>query len=77
MVSLRPDLLVMQENALSHKAIQMMLEFGERCISPIEWLPYSTDVNSIENILNLKKNYTKVEHPDLSGGKQRSQDEVN
>ena len=76
MASQRPDLLVMQDNAPSHKAAQTLQEFGERGISPIEWPPYSPDLNPIENVWNLMKNYIQAKYPDLGGGRQRSQDQL-
>lgn len=75
MDTVKPDLLVIQNNAPSHKAIKTMREFGERGISPIEWPPYSPDVIPLERVWNLK-NYIQVKYPDLNGGRQRSQDEI-
>ena len=76
MVSMRQDLQVMQDNAPSHKAARTMREFNERNVTPIEWPPYSPDLNPIENVWNLMKNYIQFKYPDLGEGRQRSQDEL-
>ncbi|KAI0996623.1 hypothetical protein K3495_g11560 [Podosphaera aphanis] len=76
MVSMRQDLQVMQDNAPSHKAAQTMRELSERKITPIEWLPYSPDLNSIENVWNMMKNYIQFKYPDLGEERQRSQNEL-
>ncbi|KAI1000535.1 hypothetical protein K3495_g7657 [Podosphaera aphanis] len=76
MVFMRQDLQVMQDNAPSHKAAQTMRELSERQITPIEWPPYSLDLNPIENVWNMMKNYIQFKYPDLGEGRQRSQDEL-
>ena len=76
MVSTRQDLQVMQDNAPSHKAAQTLRELSERQITLIEWPPYSPDLNPIENVWNMMKNYIQFKYPDLGEGRQRSQDEL-
>ncbi|KAI0991639.1 hypothetical protein K3495_g16548 [Podosphaera aphanis] len=75
MVSMRQDLQVMQDNA-PQKAAHTPRELSERKITPIEWPPYSSDLNPIENVWNMIKNYIQFKYPDLGEGRQRSQDEV-
>ncbi|KAI0993865.1 hypothetical protein K3495_g14319 [Podosphaera aphanis] len=53
-----------------------MRELSERKITPIEWPPYSPDLNPIENVWNMMKNYIQFKYPDLGEGRQRSQDEL-
>ncbi|KAI0993849.1 hypothetical protein K3495_g14335 [Podosphaera aphanis] len=76
MVSMRQDLQVMQDNAPSQKAAQTMRELNERQITSIKWPPYSPDLNPIENVWNMMKNYIQLKYPDLGEGGQRSQDEL-
>ncbi|KAI0997312.1 hypothetical protein K3495_g10874 [Podosphaera aphanis] len=76
MVSMRQDLQLMQDNAPSHKATQTMRELSERKICPIEWPPYSPDLNPIENVWNMMKSYLQFKYPDLGEGRQQSQDEL-
>ena len=76
MVSMRQDLQVMQDNAPSHKAARTMRELNGRNVTPIERPPYSPDLNPIENVWNLMKNYIQFKYPDLGEGRQRSQDEL-
>ena len=66
----------MQDNAPSHKAAQTLREPSERKISPIEWPPCSPDLNPIENVWKMMKNYIQFKYPDLGEGRQRSQDEL-
>ena len=73
---MRQDLQVMQDNAPSYKAAQTLRELSERQITPIEWLPYSPDLNPIENVWNMMKDYIQFTYPDLGEGRQRSQDEL-
>lgn len=76
MVSLRPDLHVMQDNAPSHSAARTIRELNERNISPVEWPPFSPDLNPIENVWKLMKDFVQNKYPDLGQGKQRSEEEI-
>lgn len=42
----------------------------------MEWPPYSPDLNPIEQVWNMTKNYIQVKYPELSGGRQRSRNEL-
>ncbi|KAI1003540.1 hypothetical protein K3495_g4670 [Podosphaera aphanis] len=66
----------MQENAPPHKARQTMDEFRERNISRITWPPYSPDLNPIEHVWKLMKDYIVYHYPDLALENNRSQDEL-
>ncbi|KAI0996483.1 hypothetical protein K3495_g11699 [Podosphaera aphanis] len=50
MTRFRPGLSVMQDNAPPHVAARTMEEFEERSITPIDWPPYSPDLNPIEHV---------------------------
>ena len=56
-VSMRPDLVVMQDNATSHSAARTKRGLSERKIVPLEWPPFSPDLNPIEHVWNMMKNY--------------------
>lgn len=71
-----PGLHVMQDNAPPHKARQTMREFERRNISPIEWPPYSPDLNPIETVWSYMKAYIERRHPQLDQGRQRRQGQL-
>ncbi|KAI1004597.1 hypothetical protein K3495_g3620 [Podosphaera aphanis] len=54
-VSMRPDSVVMQDNAPSHSAARTKRELSERNIVPLEWPPFSPDLNPIEHVWNMMK----------------------
>ena len=64
-VSMRPDLVVMQDNAPSHSAARTKRELSERNIVPLEWPPFSPDLNPIEHVWNMMKNYIQYKYPDM------------
>ncbi|KAI0993774.1 hypothetical protein K3495_g14410 [Podosphaera aphanis] len=76
MISSHPQIQLMQENAPTHKARQTMDELRERNISPITWPPYSPDLNPIEHVWKLMKDYIAYHYPDLALENNRSQDEL-
>ncbi|KAI0997542.1 hypothetical protein K3495_g10646 [Podosphaera aphanis] len=53
-----------------------MRELSDRQITPIEWPPYSPDLNPMEKVENMMKNNIQFKYPDLGEGRQRSQDEL-
>ncbi|KAI1003768.1 hypothetical protein K3495_g4443 [Podosphaera aphanis] len=65
----------MQENAPSYSAAGTIEEFRERFITPIDWPPYSPDLNSTEHVWDSMKYYTQYHYPGLERGRQRSYDE--
>ena len=71
-MSQHPYLLVMQENASFHKAAHTMREFERRGMAPIEWPPYSPDLNPIEYVWSYTKDYMQSRYPGLENGRNRS-----
>lgn len=76
MVRLRPDFFFMQDNAPSHVAARTMEEFEERSIAPIDWPPYSPDLNPIEHVWKMMKDKIEFNYPNLAGGRWRSSDQI-
>ena len=54
----------MQDGAPGHTRRVTITELIERGIVPIEWLPYSPDLNPIEAVWNKMKNYIMVNYPE-------------
>ena len=76
MVSMRPWLFVMQDNAPAHASERTIKEFQERHIDPIDWPPNSPDLNPIEAVWDKMKDYVQERYPSLGRGKQRTHDEL-
>ena len=76
MVSLRPGLSVMQDNASAHTSDKTMEDLPERHIRPISWPANSPDLNPIEVVWDMMKDYIQQNYPSFGGGKQRSQDSL-
>lgn len=53
-----------------------MEEFEERSITPIDWPPYSPDLNPIEHVWKIMKDNIEYKYPDSNGGKRRSSDQI-
>ena len=51
-------------------------ELGERGIHPMFWPAFSPDLNPIEAVWNKMKEWIEAHHPDLSAGKQRTNDQL-
>ena len=71
-----PSLEVMQDNAPPHKSRRTMRESESRNISPMEWPPYSPNLNSIETVWSYMKAYMERLQPPLDQGRQRSQGQL-
>jgi transposase len=73
---LHPELCFMQDNAPGHLATYTLLELSERGITPIKWPAFSPDLNPIEAVWNMMKDYIERHYPDLEGGRQLSYDQL-
>ncbi|KAI0997625.1 hypothetical protein K3495_g10559 [Podosphaera aphanis] len=76
MVTMRQWVSVMQDNPPSHSAAGTIEEFRERFITPIDWPPYSRDLNPIEHVWDSMNYYIQYHYPRLERGRQRSYDEL-
>jgi transposase len=75
-IRLHPELLFMQDGATGHSAALTIQELNERGIIPIDWPPFSPDLNPIETVWNKLKDYIEIHYPDLDGGKQYTYDKL-
>ncbi|KAI1001603.1 hypothetical protein K3495_g6599 [Podosphaera aphanis] len=73
---MRPDLVVMQDNAPSHSAARTKRELSERNIVPLEWPPFSPDLNPIEHVWDMMKNYIQYKYPDMIERGRRTEEET-
>lgn len=73
MISLRPGLFVMQDNAPAHTSAKTTEDLRERHIRPISLPANSPDLNPKEAVWDMMKNYIQQNYPSVGGGKQRSQ----
>ena len=55
----------MQDGAPGHRAGATIAEFAERGIYPIEWPPYSPDLNPIERVWHYMKNFLQDNYPEV------------
>ena len=53
----------MHDNAPAHKATEVIEDFRERGIIPINWPPFSPDLNPIEHVWKWMKDYIEREYP--------------
>ena len=54
---LRSDLVLMQDNASEHAAASTIQDLNERNVLSIFWPAYSSDLNSIETLWCIMKDY--------------------
>lgn len=64
-IRLNPELILMQDGAPGHRAGITIEDLRERGIYPIEWPPFSPDLNPIEKVWNLMKNYVAENFPEI------------
>jgi transposase len=57
-----PGLSFMHDNASPHKAAHTRNELESRGITPIEWPPFSPDLNPIESVWNTMKDYIQTHY---------------
>ena len=74
MVSMRPWVTVMQDNAPGHSSSRTREELRERLIQPISWPAFSPDLNPIEAVWDQMKDYIHIKYPGMGCGMQRSHD---
>ncbi|KAI0994009.1 hypothetical protein K3495_g14174 [Podosphaera aphanis] len=75
-VSMRPDLVVMQDNAPSHSAARTKRELSERNIVPLEWPPFSPNISPVEHVWNMMKNYIQYKYSDVIERGRRTEEET-
>lgn len=75
-LSKRPYLALMQDNAPPHTASRTSQRLREKNITPMFWPAFSPDLNPIEAVWNIMKNFIQYKYPDLGSGKVRSLDEL-
>ena len=76
MVSLKPGRSVLQDNAPSHTSAKTMEDLRERHIRPISWPANSPNINPLEAIWDMMKDYIHQNYPSVGGGKQRPKDSL-
>jgi transposase len=60
---MNPELVFMQDNAPSHRAAETRTELREREVPTIFWLAFSADLNPIEHVWNLMKDWIYKNYP--------------
>ena len=63
-IRLNPGLILMQDGAPGHTGSNTRTELAERGVRSIVWPPYSPDLNPIETIWNLMKDYIADNYPE-------------
>ena len=69
-------ILASRENAPDHKSAMTMTDLRERHIRTLSWPTNSPDLNPIEAVWDMMKDYIKQNFPSVGGGKQLSQDSL-
>lgn len=61
---LNPYLVFMQDNTPGHAAVDTQAELAERGIFPIFWPVFSLDLNPIEQVWIMMKDYIEINYPE-------------
>lgn len=75
-MEVNPELQFMQDNAPPHKAAFTRESLRVKNIEPINWPPYSPDLNPIEAVWSEMKDYIENQYPELEDGRERSSAEL-
>jgi hypothetical protein len=63
-MTMNPGLIFMQDGAPGHSATNTIQDLRDRGIEPIFWPPFSPDLNPIERVWHLMKNYLQENYPE-------------
>ena len=75
-LSERSSTSLMQDNAPPHTASQTIRKLAEINIYPIIWPAFSPDLNPIEAVWNIMKDFIQSKYPDLGCGRIRTQEQL-
>lgn len=66
----------MHDNAPSHKAALTLDYLRSRGVESMFWPPYSPDLNPIESVWSMMKDFIQNNYPEFERGRQRTKSEV-